>query len=67
MIRSLWELHQERLGFDPDVVARIFTPSPRYDDPAAAATIPPAREAAAGVPGVKTAAVANRLPVRARR
>jgi putative ABC transport system permease protein len=66
LIRSLWELHRESLGFDPDpvVAVRIFPPSPRYDDPAAAAELyRRLEEAAAGVPGVVAPAVANHIPL----
>ncbi|MGH2779886.1 MAG: ABC transporter permease [Thermoleophilaceae bacterium] len=66
LIKSLWLLQQERLGFEPRRVAavRIYPPSPRYDDPASAALLYRRLEAAAAsVPGVERAAIANHVPL----
>ncbi|MGH7557323.1 MAG: ABC transporter permease [Gemmatimonadota bacterium] len=66
LIESLWILQQERLGFDPERVAavRIQPPSPRYDDPAAAALLyGQLKDVAESVPGVERAAVANHVPL----
>jgi putative ABC transport system permease protein len=66
LLRSLWHVQDVELGFDPQGIAivRVFPPSPRYDDEAAAADLyRRLREAAAGVPGVTAAALANHLPM----
>jgi putative ABC transport system permease protein len=66
LLRSLWQVQEVDLGFDADrvVVVRVFPPSPRYDDERAAAELyRRLREAAAAVPGVEHAALANHMPV----
>jgi putative ABC transport system permease protein len=54
------------LGFDPERVAvvRVFPPAPRYDDERSAAELyRQLRDAAAAVPGVTHAALANHMPM----
>lgn len=65
LIRSLWLLQRERVGFDPAHVAAVrIYPPPRYDEPAAAALLNQRLEAAAAsVVGVERAAVANHVPL----
>jgi putative ABC transport system permease protein len=66
LIRTFWELQRAELGFEPErvVTVRIFPPSPRYADAAAAGELyRRLREAAAAVPGVRDAALANHLPL----
>jgi predicted permease len=66
LLRSLWRVQDVDLGFDADRVAvvRVFPPSPRYDDERSAAELyRQLREAAALVPGVTHAALANHMPM----
>jgi putative ABC transport system permease protein len=65
LLRSLRQVQEVDLGFDPDrvVVVRVFPPSPRYDDERAAAELyRQLREAAAALPGVDHAALVNHMP-----
>jgi predicted permease len=66
LIRGLGRLEATEKGFDPDnvVTLRVFPPEPRYADEAAARELyRRLREAAAAVPGVRHAGLANHIPM----
>ncbi|HEX8359096.1 MAG TPA: ABC transporter permease [Longimicrobium sp.] len=66
LIRGLGRLQATDAGFDPNgvVTLRVFPPAPRYADEAAARELyRRLREAAASVPGVRHAALANHIPM----
>jgi predicted permease len=66
LVRSLQRLQQVRPGFDLDhlVAIPIDPPSPRYDDPVRALALYDAlAEAARAVPGVRSVALTNHVPL----
>jgi predicted permease len=66
LVRGLDRLQATDAGFDPEgvVTLRVFPPEPRYSDEAAARELyRRLREAAAAVPGVRHAGLANHIPM----
>jgi putative ABC transport system permease protein len=66
LVRSLHQLQQVRPGFDLDhlLAIPIDPPSPRYDDPVRALALYDAlAEAARAVPGVRSVALTNHVPL----
>ncbi len=66
LIRGLGRLEATEKGFDPGnvVTLRVFPPEPRYADEGAARELyRRLREAAAAVPGVRHAGLANHIPM----